>query len=56
MAADLRAAVAAVDPDLPVEDLTTVEQRQATWAAPARFVAVLMLSLAAVAPKASVVG
>jgi putative ABC transport system permease protein len=56
MAADLRAAVAAVDPDLPVEDLTTVEQRQATWAAPARFVVILMLSLAAVALLLSALG
>jgi predicted permease len=49
LAAEVRAAVGAVDPDLPVEDLMTMEQAFERWSAPARFVALLMGSLAAVA-------
>ena len=46
---EVRAAVAAADPDLPIEDLMTMEQAMAAWAAPARFVALLMSTLSAVA-------
>jgi predicted permease len=46
---ELRAAVAAVDPDQPIEDVMTMEQAMARWRQPARFVALLMGSLAAVA-------
>jgi len=53
---DVRAAVAAADPDLPIEDLMTMEQALARWAAPARFVATLMTSLSAVALLLACVG
>jgi putative ABC transport system permease protein len=46
---DVRSAVAALDPDQPVEGLMTMEQTMAEWVAPARFVALLMSSLAVVA-------
>ncbi len=49
LAAEVRAAVAAFDPDQPVEDLMTMEEALARWSAPARFVALLMGSLAGVA-------
>ena len=48
-AADIRREVAALDPDQPIEDLMTMEQTLAAWAAPARFVALLMSTLSAVA-------
>ena len=47
--AEVRAAVRAADPDQPVEDLQTAEQMLANWASPARFVALLMGALAAIA-------
>ena len=47
--AEVHAAVAAIDPDQPLEDLMTMEQAFARWSQPARFVALLMTSLAAVA-------
>jgi predicted permease len=46
---ELPAAVADVDPDQPIEDVMTMEQAMARWRQPARFVALLMGSLAAVA-------
>jgi predicted permease len=49
LVAEIRAAVAALDPDQPVEDVMTMEEAYARWAAPARFVALLMGSLAAIA-------
>lgn len=49
LAADVRAAVHALDPDQPVEDLQTMAETLAAWTEPARFVALLMGSLAAVA-------
>lgn len=53
---EVRAAVAAADPDLPIEDLMTREQAYASWAAPARFVATLMTSLSAVALLLACIG
>ncbi len=49
LATEVRSAVAALDPDQPVEDLMTMEQAFARWSAPARFVALMMGSLAGVA-------
>jgi predicted permease len=49
LAREVRAAVADVDPDQPVEDVMTMAEARAAWAAPARFVAMLMGSLAAIA-------
>jgi putative ABC transport system permease protein len=49
LAPEVRAAVAAIDPDQPIEGLMTMAELRAEWAAPARFVALLMSSLAAVA-------
>jgi predicted lysophospholipase L1 biosynthesis ABC-type transport system permease subunit len=46
---EIRAAVRAADPELPIEGLMTMEDAYARWSQPARFVALLMLSLAAVA-------
>ena len=46
---EVRAAVRAADPDLPIEDLMTMEQAFARWVAPARFVAMLMTSLSVLA-------
>jgi predicted permease len=46
---EVRAAVRATHPDLPIEDLMTMEQAHAAWAAPARFMAALMTSLSGVA-------
>jgi predicted permease len=46
---EVRAAVAAANRDLPIEDLMTMAQAHAAWAAPARFMAALMTSLSAVA-------
>jgi putative ABC transport system permease protein len=53
---EVRSAVAAADPDLPIEDLMTMEQAQARWAAPARFVAALMTSLSSVAVMLASIG
>ena len=53
---DVRAAVRSVDPDLPIEDLMTMEQMFAAWSAPARFVAMLMTSLSAVALLLACIG
>jgi predicted permease len=53
---EVRAAVRSVDPDLPVEDLMTMEQMFAAWSAPARFVATLMTSLSAVALLLACIG
>ena len=49
LAAEVRTAVAALDPDVPVESLMTMEQAFARWTTPARFVTALMGSLAGVA-------
>jgi putative ABC transport system permease protein len=49
LAPEIRAAVEEIDPDQPIEGLMTMEQLRAEWAAPARFVAMLMSALAAVA-------
>ncbi len=46
---EIRAAVRGADPELPVEDLMTMEEAFAHWTEPARFVAMLMLSLSGVA-------
>ena len=48
-ATEVRAAVAAVDPDQPIEDLMTMEEAMARWVAPARFVSLLMSGLGGVA-------
>jgi putative ABC transport system permease protein len=47
--AEVRGAVHAVDPDQPVEDVMTMEQAMERWVAPARFMALLMSGLAAIA-------
>ena len=49
LAADVREALKAIDPDQPIEGLQTMEKTLAQWTEPARFVALLMGSLAAVA-------
>jgi ABC-type antimicrobial peptide transport system permease subunit len=49
LAAEVRSAVAALDRDQPVENLMTMEQALARWAAPGRFIAMLMALLGAVA-------
>ena len=49
LATEVRSAVAALDPNQPVEDVMTMEQAFARWSAPARFVALMMGSLAGVA-------
>jgi putative ABC transport system permease protein len=49
LATEVRAAVQALDPDQPVENLQTMAEMLAAWIQPARFVALLMGSLAAVA-------
>jgi putative ABC transport system permease protein len=46
---EIRAAVRVADPELPIEDLMTMEDAFARWTEPARFVAMLMLSLSGVA-------
>jgi putative ABC transport system permease protein len=46
---ELRAAVKHIDPDLPLEGLMTAAEMYAHWAAPARFVALLMSGLSAIA-------
>ena len=46
---EIRAAVRGADPELPIEDLMTMEDAYARWTEPARFVAMLMASLSAVA-------
>jgi putative ABC transport system permease protein len=46
---EMRAAVRAVDPDQPVEDIKTMEAAYADWASPARFVGMLMTALAVIA-------
>jgi predicted permease len=48
-AADIRREVAGIDPDQPIENLMTMEEALAVWAAPARFVALLMSSLSVIA-------
>jgi putative ABC transport system permease protein len=49
LAGEVREALKAIDPDQPIEGLQTMETTLAEWTEPARFVAVLMGSLAAVA-------
>jgi predicted permease len=49
LVSEVRAAVAAADPDQPIEDLKTMEAAFAQWVTPARAVGALMASLAAVA-------
>jgi putative ABC transport system permease protein len=49
LAPEVRAAVGEIDPDQPIEGLMTMAELRAEWAAPARFVAMLMSSLAVVA-------
>jgi len=46
---EIRAAVRRADPELPVEDMMTMEETLRRWTQPARFVALLMGSLSAVA-------
>jgi predicted permease len=46
---EIRAAVRGADSDLPIEDLMTMEDAFARWTEPARFVAMLMVSLSGVA-------
>ena len=46
---EIRAAVRVADPELPIEDLMTMEDAYARWTQPARFVALLMAGLSAVA-------
>jgi hypothetical protein len=53
---EVRKAVAAIDPDLPIEGLMTMERALAERASPARFVALLMTSLAAVALLLACIG
>jgi putative ABC transport system permease protein len=56
LATEVRAAVRELDPDQPVEDLQTMAEMLAAWTQPARFVALLMGSLAAVALLLASVG
>lgn len=56
LATDLRAAVRAVDPDQPIEDVMTMAARFREQAAPARFVAWLLTGLSAVALVLASVG
>ena len=49
LAAEVRDGLKAIDPDQPIEGLQTMEKTLAQWIEPARFVALLMGSLAAVA-------
>jgi predicted permease len=49
LATEVRAAVAALDPNQPVEDLMTMKEMYARWSEPARYIALLMGSLAGVA-------
>jgi predicted permease len=53
---EVRAAVRAVDPDQPVEDVKTMAEALAAWASPARFVAIMMSALAAVALALAAIG
>jgi ABC-type antimicrobial peptide transport system permease subunit len=53
---EIRAAVRAIDPDQPVEDVKTMEAALADWASPARFVAILMTALACVALALASIG
>ena len=53
---EIRAAVRAVDPDQPVEDVKTMETALADWMSPARFVAILMTALAAIALALASIG
>jgi putative ABC transport system permease protein len=46
---EIRAAVRSADPELPVEDMMTMEDALRRWTQPARFVALLMGSLSALA-------
>lgn len=55
-AADLRAAVRAVDPDQPVEDIMTMEAAFREQSQPARFIALLMTGLSFVALALAAVG
>ena len=56
LAPDVRAAVHAVDPDQPLEDLMTMSAMFREQSAPARFVALLMTGLSAVALSLASVG
>jgi predicted permease len=49
LAGEVREALKAIDPDQPIEGLQTMETTLAEWTEPARFVALLMGSLAGVA-------
>jgi predicted permease len=49
LAPEVRAAAARIDPDVPVEDLMTTAAMLDRWTQPARFVALLLLSLSAAA-------
>ena len=56
IASQIKREIAVIDPDQPIEDLMTMEQALATWAAPARFVALLMSSLSAIALALAALG
>jgi len=56
LAAELRAAVHAVDPDQPIEDILTLAAMFREQAAPSRFVALLMSGLSVVALALASVG
>ncbi|HXT32142.1 MAG TPA: FtsX-like permease family protein, partial [Vicinamibacterales bacterium] len=56
LAAELRAAVHAVDPDQPIEDIMTLASMFREQAAPSRFVALLMSGLSVVALALASVG
>jgi putative ABC transport system permease protein len=49
LAIEVRAAVAAIDPDQPVDELMTMERMYARWSEPARYITLGMGSLAGVA-------
>jgi putative ABC transport system permease protein len=53
---EVRAAVAAVDRDQPIEGLQTMEAARRAWAQPARFVALLMTSLSLTAVALAAIG
>ena len=55
-AADIRHEIVSIDPDQPIEDLMTKEQALAAWAAPARFMVLLMSTLAGVALMLAALG
>jgi putative ABC transport system permease protein len=56
LVSEVRGAVAAIDPDQPIEDLMTTEAARARGAQPARFMALLMSSLSATAVALATIG